>query len=85
MCRNKFWIGGLIGVHVSSIVNEVIRTILSLFIFFYRKILSAQKLKSNQNQQTKQKQANKKQQKQRFSVQKNLTGKIGYFAFLKKN
>ena len=45
----------------SSSIFEVIRTILSLFIFFLEKILSAQKRKSNQNQPTKQKQANKKQ------------------------
>ena len=45
----------------SSGIFEVIRTILSLFIFFLEKILSAQKRKSNQNQPTKQKQANKKQ------------------------
>ena len=44
-------------VHVSSIVNEVIKTI-SIFL---RKILNAQKRKSNQNQLTKQKQVNKKQ------------------------
>ena len=35
MCTNKFSIGGLVGVHVRSIVNETIRTILSLFIFFF--------------------------------------------------
>ena len=35
MCTNKFLINGLIGVHVSSIVNEVIRTTLGLFILFY--------------------------------------------------
>ena len=37
----------------SSRVNEVIRKISSLFIFFYEKILSAQKRKSSQNQLTK--------------------------------
>ena len=40
----------LIGVHASSIVYEVIRTILSLIIFFYEKILSvkeASKCKTN--------------------------------------
>ena len=46
MCTNKFSIGGLIGVHVSNIVNDVIRTIL---IFFYEKILNVQKRKPNQN------------------------------------
>ena len=45
MRTSKFLIGGLRGVHVSSIVNEVIGTISSLFIifFFYGKILSAKK------------------------------------------
>ena len=47
MCTNKFSIGGLIGVQVSNIVNDVIRTI---SIFFYEKILNAQKRKPNQNQ-----------------------------------
>ena len=61
------------GVHFSSRVNEVIRTILGLFIyFFYKKILSAQKCKSSQNQTTKQKQANKKQQRQQFFDHKNF-------------
>ena len=60
------------GVHISSRVNEVIRIILSLFMFFYEKVLNAQKRKSNQNQQTKQKQANKKQQTQQFFVNKTL-------------
>ena len=40
--------------------------------FFYEKVLNAQKRKSNQNQQTKQKQANKKQQTQQFFVNKTL-------------
>ena len=44
MRTNKFFIGGLRGVLVSSIVNEVIGTISSLlFFFFYGKILSAKK------------------------------------------
>ena len=34
LMKNKFSIGGLIGVHISNIVNEVIRTISSLLIFF---------------------------------------------------
>ena len=40
---------------VSGIVNEVIRTILDLFNFFYEKLLNAQKYKSNQNKLAKQK------------------------------
>ena len=40
---------------VSSIVNEVIRTILDLLNFFYEKILNSQKHKSNQNKLVKQK------------------------------
>ena len=43
------------GVNISSVVNEDIEIILSLFIFFYEKILSTKKHKSNQNQLTKQK------------------------------
>ena len=43
------------GVTHRSMVNEVIRTILSLVIFFYENVLSSQKRKSNQNQLTKQK------------------------------
>ena len=35
----------LIGVHFSSIVNEVIGTISSLFIFFYEKILTLLEVK----------------------------------------
>ena len=42
MRTNKFSIGDLIGVHVSSIVNEVIRTISSQF-FFLRKIFGRKK------------------------------------------
>ena len=53
MLTNKFSIGGLTGVHVSSIGNEVIRTI---SIFFNQKILNAQKRKSSQNKLQKQKQ-----------------------------
>ena len=37
MRTNKFSIGGLIGVHVSSMVNEVIRTIENQFTIFLRK------------------------------------------------
>ena len=50
--------------HVSSRVNEVIRTIFHLFIFL-RKILQ-QKNAKQAKQLTKQKQANTKQQKQQF-------------------
>ena len=53
MRTNKFFIGGLIGEHINNIVNEVIRTISSQLIFFYEKVLNAQKRKSNQNQLTK--------------------------------
>ena len=49
---NKFLTGGLIGVHVSSIIYEL-NTISSQLIFFYEKILNAQKRKPNQNQLTK--------------------------------
>ena len=82
MHTNKFSIRWLTGAHISSIANEFIRTILSLF---YEKILNAQKRKSNQNQLTKQKQVNKKQQTQQFLCTKtSKKEKIVYLAFLKK-
>ena len=82
MHTNKFTIRWLTGVHISTIANEFIRTILSLF---YEKILNAQKRKSNQNQLTKQKQVNKKQQTPQFLCTKTYKkGKIVYLAFLKK-
>ena len=37
MCTNKYSIDALIGVYVSSIVNEVIRTISNLFIFLTKR------------------------------------------------
>ena len=46
MCANKFSIGELIEIHVSSIVNEVIETIL---IFFYEKIFEHKKSTKTQN------------------------------------
>ena len=61
MRTNKFSIGWLLRVHFSSIVYEAIRTISSVFIFFYEKILDAQKHVTSKNQLTKQKQANTKQ------------------------
>ena len=42
-CTNKFLIGGLIGVDVSSIAYEAVRITSSLFIFVYEKILSVKK------------------------------------------
>ena len=51
MRRNKFSIGGLIWVHVSSIVNEVIRTISSQL--FLQKVFERTKTQINQNQPTK--------------------------------
>ena len=67
--------------NISSIVNEVIRTISSQFIFFYE---NAQIRKSNQNQLTKQKQANKKQQRQQFFERTKASKrvKVVCFAFL---
>ena len=59
----------------SSIENEVIRKILDLFIFFYKKMLNVQKGESNQNQLIKQNWANTKQQRQQFfRAQKLLRG-----------
>ena len=43
-----------------------------MIFFFYKKILNAQKRKSNQNQLTKQKQANKKQQIQQAFTHENF-------------
>ena len=67
MRGNKLSIDGLIGVHVSSMVELVIMTISSQFLFFYKKGLSVQKRKLNQNQITKQNYAKTKQQRQHFS------------------
>ena len=58
MCTNKFSICRLIGVHVSSIVNEVIRKISSQFIFFTKKLWTYKKVnqtktnQQNENEQT---------------------------------
>ena len=46
MRTNKFSIGELIEVHVSSIVNEVIRTILSLYVFLQKKFWTQKKYQS---------------------------------------
>ena len=43
MRTHKFLIGLLVGVHASGIVNKVIRTNLSLFIFIFTKILERTK------------------------------------------
>ena len=81
MRTNKFFIGGLIGEHISNIVNEVIRTISSQLIFFYEKVLNAQKRKSNQNQLTKKVKGTKATG---FGVQKFLRGeKLVILPFLK--
>ena len=48
MRTNKFSIGGLIGVHVSSIVYEVIKRISSQFIFFLRKDFARTKSRHKQ-------------------------------------
>ena len=56
----------------SSRVKELSRQFQASFFFFTKKSLSAQKLKSSQNQPTKQKQANKKQQRQQFFARKNF-------------
>ena len=83
MHTNKFSIRWLTGAHISSIANEFIRTILSLF---YEKILNAQKRKSNQNQLTKQKQVNKNNKRNNFYAQKLLRRKkLFILHFLKKN
>ena len=47
MCANKFLIGGLIGVHVSSIVKWGYQDNPKP-VFFYEKISHIQKCKSNQ-------------------------------------
>ena len=48
MHTNKFSIGGLIGVHVSSIVNEAIRTNSGQFKIFLRAIFATQKTQNKQ-------------------------------------
>ena len=55
MCTNKLSIGGLIGVRVSSIVNEAIRKISNLLIFFFlQKSLNVKKhSQAKINQQSK--------------------------------
>ena len=59
--------GGLAdNLQVVVLLNEVIKIISSLFIFFYEKISRAQKHVTSKNQLTKQKQANTKQQRQQF-------------------
>ena len=81
MHTNKFLIGGVIGVYISNIVNEVIRTISSQLIFFYEKVLNVQKRKSNQNQLTKKVKGTKATS---FGVQKFLRGeKLVILPFLK--
>ena len=84
MRANKFSIGVLIGVQVSIIVNEVIRTISRQCIFFTKKFWvrkSANQTKTNQQNKTKRGKNNKN-----FSCIKTpKRGEIGYFAFLKKN
>ena len=65
----------------SITVFEVIRTILGLFIFFYKKILSGQKRKSNHNQLTKQKYANIKQQRQQFFAHTKTSKRVKIFCF----
>ena len=85
MRTNKFSIGGLIGLHVSSVVFEVIRTISSLFIIFVvvcEKILSPQKRKSNQSQLTKQTQENKKQQKQHVFARTKTSKRVKVVCFV---
>ena len=65
----------MIGVQVSSIVNEVIRTILRLlFFFFYGNILNAQKRKSSQKKPNKKTSAQKTIKATIFCVQKLLAG-----------
>ena len=84
MHTNKFLIGGLIGVHVSSIVNEVAKTILSQFIFLYGKILNAQKRKSKSTNKIKLSKQ-KATKATIFCAQKLLRGrKLVILRFLKK-
>ena len=62
---------------------EAIRTVSSLFVFFYEKILRVQKhSQANINQQNK-KQANKKQQRQQFlaSIKTSKMVKVVYSTF----
>ena len=59
--------------YICSIVNEVIRTISNLFIFFLQK--DFERAKTRKSQLTKQKQVNSKQQRQQvFRAKKLLRG-----------
>ena len=66
---------------VNSIVNEVIR-IISGLLFFYEKILNAQKCKSSQNQLTKKNKRTKNNKGNNFLLTKtSKRQRIVYFAF----
>ena len=67
----------------SSIVNEAIRTILGLFIFFFlRKDFERHKHVTSKNQVTKQKWANKKQQRQQFFASTKISKRVKIICFL---
>ena len=85
MRKNKFSIGWLIGVHVSSTVNEVIKTILSQF-FFLRKNFKRTKTQIKSKPTNKTKLSKQKTTKATsFCAQKLLTGgKLVILHFLKK-
>ena len=50
MHANKFSIGGLIGVHVSSIVDEFVKTISSQFIFLRKDFERTKSIKAQKKQ-----------------------------------
>ena len=76
MCANKFSIGGLIGVHVSSRVYEAIRTISSQFIslFFLRKDFERTKTQIKPKPTNKNKSKRTKSKVTIFRAQKLLRG-----------
>ena len=86
MRTNKFLIGGLIGVHVSSIVNEFIKTILSQFILFLRKNFKRTKTQIKLSPTNKTKLSEQKKTKATiFCVQQLLRGgKLVILRLLKK-
>ena len=75
MRTNKFSADGLIGVHVSSIVYEAIRTVSSLFIFFIKKFETHKNMpQAKTNQQNKNKQTLNNKANNFLRAQKLLRG-----------
>ena len=78
--------GGWIGVHASSIINEVIRTISDLLTFLLRKNLECTKMqiKPKTTNKTKNKRTKSNKGNKFLHTKTSKRGEIVYFAFLKK-